>query len=181
MGRFLVSLVLAASLAAEGCVLNPVAPRDLHEQGAAAKRPPCHARRTISALSHQPEVKLDSLDKLSGALTTPFKAMGFKGWTDTGCNAKAMGVAVRDAQESSPEFWTLDVKLIWFVIEGETAPPGRFIRVEIWPQTPASAVAQKTRLRKGVRVAFGGPVLIDDDGPFLEVHPDKIFRVVFAK
>ena len=175
-----VSLVLATSLAAAGCVSNPVVPRDIRREEAAGTRPHCRAARTIRALSRQPEVKLDSLDKLSAVLTTPFKEAGVSGWKDTGCNAEAVGVAVRDAQESSKNFWTLDVQLDRFEIAGKTAPAGRFIRIEIWPETRASTVARNTKIRKGARIAFGGPVLIDDDGPFLEVHPDENFRIVSA-
>ncbi len=32
--------------------------------------------------------------------------------------------------------------------------------------------------RKGTGIAFSGPVVIDEDGPFLEVHPDEGLRVV---
>jgi hypothetical protein len=180
MRRFLASLVLAASLVAGGCASNRVAPPELHKQGAAAKRPRCRLARTIRRLSRAPQEKLDALDKASAALTNEFKKAGVSGWKDTGCTAEAVGVAVRDAQESAKDFFTLDVELDRFEIAGKTAPAGRFIRVEIWPKTRASAVAGRAKLRKGTRVAFGGPVLIDEDGPFLEVHPDEDLRIVSA-
>jgi hypothetical protein len=166
-----------ACLAAAGCASNAVVPTELHARGAAAKRPRCHAARTIRALSRKPQEKLDGLDKVSAAITTEFKKAGVSGWKDTGCSAEAVGIAVRDAQESKKDFWTVDVELERFEIAGKTSPAGRFIRVEIWPKTRASGVVEKTRVRKGSRIDFGGSVLVDEDGPFLEVHPDADFRL----
>ena len=181
MRRVSFALVLAAWLLAGACASNQVVPTELHQQGRAAKRPHCRAARTIRALSVAPQEKLDALDKASASLTTPLKKAGISGWKDTGCTADGVGLAVRDAEESAKDFFTLDVKLERFEMAGETASRGRFIRVEIWPQTRASTVARRTKLRKGTRVAFGGPVLIDEDGPFLEVHPDENLRVVSAR
>jgi hypothetical protein len=173
----LVSAVVFLAIAL-GCAANRVAPTDLHEKGAAAKRPRCRASRTVRQLSRQPEEKLDAVDKVSAILTTPFKQAGVSGWKDTGCNAEGVGVAVRDAQQSFPDFWTVDVRLTKFGIGGVTAPADRYLRIEIWPKTRANAVAKTGQLRKGARIAFSGPVVIDADGPYLEVHPDEGLRVV---
>lgn len=161
-----------------GCGSNQVVPTDLHEKGAAAKRPRCRAGRTVRLLSRRPEEKLDALDKVSAILTTPFKQAGVSGWKDTGCNAEGVGVAVREAQQSAPNFWTVDVRLAKLDIGGVAAPDDRYLRIEIWPKTRAHAVAESGRLRKGTRIAFSGPVVIDEDGPFLEVHPDEGLRVL---
>jgi hypothetical protein len=161
-----------------GCAANQVVPTDLHEKGAAAKRPRCRATRVVRALSRQPEEKLDGVDKVSAGVTTPVKKAGVSGWKDTGCNAEGVGVAVRDAQESSGDFWTLDVQLAKLDIGGVAGPADRYLRIEIWPKTRANAVAKSGRLVKGARIAFSGPVVIDEDGPFLEVHPDEGLRVV---
>ncbi|MEO8349724.1 MAG: hypothetical protein ABI610_12490, partial [Acidobacteriota bacterium] len=111
-------------------------------------------------------------------VTTPFKQAGVSGWKDTGCNAHGVGIAVRDAQESAGNFWTVDVRLTKLDVGGASAPADRYLRIEIWPKTRASAVAESGRIRKGTQIAFSGPVVIDEDGPFLEVHPDEGLRLV---
>ena len=180
MRRLFSVLILAGFFALSGCASTPVVPTELHSRGAAVKRPRCRAARTIRRLSLRPEEKLDVLDQATGSLTTPFKKAGVSGWKDTGCNAEGVGVAVREAQKSARDFWTVDVELERLAVASTTAPAGRFLRIEIWPGTRGSALLQKTKIRKGTRVAFGGPVLIDEDGPFLEVHPDEDFRIVAA-
>jgi hypothetical protein len=174
-------LVFAGLFLLSGCASNQVVPTDLHARGKAVKRPRCRAERTLRRLSRKPEEKLDALDQATGSLTTPFKKVGVSGWKDTGCDAEGVGVAVREAQKSAKDFWTVDVELERLAVGSTTAPPGRFLRIEIWPGTHGSALLQRTKLGKGTRVAFGGPFLIDEDGPFLEVHPDEDFRILAAR
>ncbi|HEY6065298.1 MAG TPA: hypothetical protein VIY96_04030 [Thermoanaerobaculia bacterium] len=178
MRRELRFLLFAGLLAGAGCASHQVVPIDLLDKGAAVKRPRCNARRTIRRLSLEPQQKLDQLDRSVSAITTKFKEAGVSGWIDTGCDAEGAGVAVRDAAHSDNDFWTIDVQLSGLRIGKVSAPEGRFLRLEVWPKTPANAVADRARIRKGTRLAFSGPVVIDEDGPFLEIHPGEGLRVL---
>jgi hypothetical protein len=131
-------------------------------------------------LSLQPQKALSWFDRAIAFLTTPFKFLGISGWKETGCEANATGRPVRDAQHSSDGFWTIDVALTSFSI-GSAAPdptPPKFVRVEVEPETAAHAVCAARRITSATDIGFGGPVVIDTDGPFLEVHPDQDFRVL---
>ena len=56
----------------------------------------------------------------------------------------------------------------------------RYVRLEIEPDTAAHAVCAAQAIGQGDSLAFGGAVVIDSDGPFLEVHPEDDFRVIAA-
>ncbi len=138
----------------------------------------CRAAATIAKLSRKPQPSLSWLSRTIAFLTTPFKFVGVSGWEDTGCEAECRGTPVRDAQHSTDGFWTLDVALAEFRIISEAAGEGRFVRVEVEPGRPAHDVCEKRLLTPRDTIAFGGPVVVDTDGPFLEVHPDGDFEVV---
>ena len=80
---------------------------------------------------------------------------------------------VRDAAHSSDKFYTVDVKLVSFSIQGRQAGGDRFLRIEIEPSGGAHPYAAHHALKNGDRIRFAGPILIDTDlpSPFLEVHP----------
>lgn len=170
--------LLPLLLLAGGCSHVFIVPGDLNHPGTAAatKRPKCNPSRTLRRLSKKPQSGLDFLDVASGALTDPLKKIGVFGWRDTGCNATLVGVPVRDAQHSSGGFWTLDLRLSKLEIEGQAAPQGRFIRIEVSPDTHAHEIASRTPIKAGTQLSVGGPVVIDEDGPFLEIHPGPDFR-----
>jgi len=140
----------------------------------------CDAPKTVGMLSSAPQEKLSWFDRAIAFLTTPFKFLGVSGWKETGCEARAAGAPVRDAQHSTDGFWTIDVALESFAIRGNEADPTppKFVRVEVEPRTSAHAVCAARRILAGTQLAFGGPVVIDIDGPFLEVHPDPDFRIL---
>src|ERR1700719_3376921 len=99
----------------------------------------CDAVRTIGMLSLSPQKPLSWFDRFVAFLTTPFKFLGISGWKETGCDARAAGRPVRDAQHSTDGFWTIDIALASFAIGGSAADPTlrRFVRVEVEPQTRA--------------------------------------------
>jgi hypothetical protein len=144
--------------------------------------PACDAGGTIAMLSTAPQGKLSWFDRLIAVLTTPFKFLGISGWKETGCEAKARGKPVRDAQHSTDGFWTIDVQLEEFRIGTESAnlTPAKFIRLEVEPKTKAHDVCAATAVREGMRLDFGGAVVVDTDGPCLEVHPEDDFGIVRA-
>ena len=139
----------------------------------------CDAAGTIARLSTEPEAALSWLGRFFAFLTTPFKYWGISGWEETGCEARAAGRAVRDAQHSTDGFWTIDARLEAFRIGTVSADltAARFVRVEVEPGTKAHDACAGTRVLEGMRVAFGGAVVVDSDGPFLEIHPEEDFLI----
>ena len=170
-------ILLIGVLVQGGCVSHSVNPANLRAEGASAKRPACHAEHTLSALSREPQSEVPPFHKVIAVATSPIKKAGVSGWTDTGCSASGTGVLVRDMTHSTEGFWTIDVRLVRFAIDGHEAPEHRFLRLEIATGTKAHDVTSSTEIPTGTRVGFGGPVLIDHDGPFLELHPDRDFRI----
>ena len=140
----------------------------------------CDAAGTVAMLSKEAQPELSCFDRWIAFLTTPFKRLGISGWKETGCDAEATGRPVRDAQHSTDGFWTIDVRLDSFAIGATSQDPSRtnYIRIEVEPDTQAHAVCAKTPILEGTIVSFGGAVVIDTDGPFLEIHPEDDFRVV---
>ena len=139
---------------------------------------PCDPAATIGRLSTAPQGRLGWFSRWIAILTTPFKFLGVSGWTDTGCSGRGIGTLVREAQHSTDGFWTLDVRLEAFSIGNRKALPGRFLRIEIEPGTRAHAACEATTLPEDCPVWFGGPILVDTDGPFLEAHPDADFEAI---
>jgi hypothetical protein len=139
----------------------------------------CDAGGTIAMLSAEPQKALSWFDRFIAFLTTPFKFLGISGWKETGCESEASGRPVRDAQHSTDGFWTIDVRLDSLRL-GQTPADltsPRFLRIEVEPKTAAHAVCAAQTITTSVALGFGGPVVIDTDGPFLEVHPDENFRI----
>jgi hypothetical protein len=131
----------------------------------------CNPEWVLQHLGTHAEDSLDDFDKAVGFLTTPLKRMGIGGWVDTGCDATAEGWPVRDAQHSTDGFWTIDVKLQQFTINGNNVGKlQRFVRIEVEPGTPAhgSAAAKANSF-----IRFNGRVLIDTHhgDELIEVHP----------
>ncbi len=150
--------------------------REVAQRLAAA---PCDAEKTISMLSRRPRPALTWLDRLLSILTTPFKRLGISGWEETGCDARGAGSPVRDAQHSTDGFWTIDVFLSDFAtgsLAADLSLPD-FLRLEIEPGTAAHEICKATRVRKDMRLSFGGALVIDRDDDFLEIHPDPDFRI----
>ncbi len=139
----------------------------------------CDPEDTIGKLSFEPRRALSWFDRAIAFLTTIFKFLGIAGWEETGCEAQAAGRPVRDAQHSTDGFWTIDVRLEAFRIGATSADlePQKFIRIEVEPGTKAHGVCAATRVLKNMELAFGGAVVVDTDGPFLEVHPEDDFRI----
>ena len=140
----------------------------------------CDADGTIAKLSGAPPPALGWFSRLIAWFTTPFKFLGISGWEDTGCSGEGRGRLVRDAQHSTDGFWTVDVSLEGFAIGALPAPHGRFLRLECEPGTAAHRACASLRLRARDDLRFGGPVVVDTDGPFLEIHPADDFEVIEA-
>lgn len=144
----------------------------------AAAAPACDAADTVALLSREPQPALCALARALAFLTTPFKRLGISGWRETGCDSEGRGTPVRDAQHSTDGFWTIDVRLLAFTLGGSLADLSTraFLRLEVEPGTAAHEVCASRPIGPGTDLEFGGAVVIDEDGPFLEVHPDRDFR-----
>ena len=142
---------------------------------------PCDPDGTVAKLSAVPQPDLGWFARVIAFLTTPFKFLGISGWVDTGCSGHGRGRLIRDARHSTDGFWTLDVALESFTIGEKAAPYGRFLRLECEPGTEAHRVCEETRLESERDLGFGGPIVFDTDGPFLEIHPDLDFQIIEAR
>ena len=140
----------------------------------------CDAQGTIAMLSEKPQQPLSCFDRFIAFLTTPFKRLGISGWKETGCVAQARGKPVRDAQHSTDGFWTIDVRLEAFSIGSTPTCPihGLYLRLEVEPKTAAHTVCAEAPILQGMHLALGGAIVIDTDGPFLELHPEGDFQIV---
>jgi hypothetical protein len=140
----------------------------------------CDAAGTVAQLSLDAQQALSWFARFVAFFTTPVKFRGISGWKETGCEAAASGKPVRDAQHSTDGFWTIDVRLEEFRIGTTSADlrRARFLRVEVEPGTKAHEVCAATRVLAGMEIAFGGAVVVDTDGPFLEVHPEEEFQIM---
>jgi len=140
----------------------------------------CDALGMITRLSSEPQKALSRFDRWIAWLTTPFKFCGISGWKETGCEAAAVGRPVRNAQHSTDGFWTIDARLETFRIGTASADltTPKFLRLEVEPGTKAHDVCAGTRVLAGMDLAFGGAVVVDTDGPFLEIHPEEDFRII---
>jgi hypothetical protein len=135
----------------------------------------CDATATVAMLSRGPQEALGWFSRLIAFLTTPFKRIGISGWKETGCAGEGSGRPVRDAQHSTDGFYTIDVALEALTVGGIPAPEGLYLRLEVEPGTRAHEVCAKAPIKQGTLVTFGGALVIDADGPFLEIHPDGEF------
>lgn len=137
-------------------------------------KPVCDATWVLDHLGTHAEDELDGFDKSIGEVTTIFKKAGIGGWVKTGCDAKASGWLVRDAQYSTDGFWTIDIKLDSMSVAGveSTGTRGRFVRIEVEPNVEVHGAIGEG-LEQGHFIHFGGPVLIDThhNETLIEVHP----------
>jgi hypothetical protein len=143
--------------------------------------PQCDAQHTLNLLSKVPQPSLSWFDRFVAFLTTPFKRVGISGWKETGCMAAGEGVPVRTAQHSTDGFWTIDLKLVSLAIGATTAPPERYLRLEVEPETLAHSKCEQSTPTPASHIRFGGAVVIDTDGPFLEIHPEDDFNISAAE
>lgn len=102
-------------------------------------------------------------------------------WENPGILVSGEGEVIRDAHPGTDGWASVDVKLTSLAVREPSTGPlswngDRFLRLELAKGTPARAAGGN--VKKGQKVQFGGPVKIDHDGPWLEVHPDKDFRVL---
>jgi len=144
--------------------------------------PDCNPAEQTARLMAVPKKTLDDPSRLLGAASTPAKYIssifdGYGAWEPTGCDGVGIGRPVREAQLSTDGLWTIDVAISDFDIQGTQAPPGRYIRLEVFPNTNAhDSIAGHTPTSADI-IRFRGPMMwdkdTDSDHPHghMEVHP----------
>ena len=70
------------------------------------------------------------------------------------------GVLEHDAAHSSDQWWTLDVRLTSFSIDGVSAPANRYVRIEVEKGVPANAYVDQAPFKRGEQVLFRGPIRV---------------------
>jgi len=141
-------------------------------------------------LSMQNQDALNAFDKAVGLISTEVgKESGISSWENTGCYDRAGAEPVRDAQHSTDGVYTVDgeIKGITVGDNWATTPnawlpltfgdPGipdsiRFVRVEIEQGTAAHDYAEQHPINYRALLSVSGPMYVDTDGPFMEIHPN---------
>ena len=152
--------------------------------------PDCNPQEQMNRLMTVPKKTLGDGDRLAGVASTPAKYIssifdGTGAWEPTGCDGSGIGIPIRDGQISTDGFWTVDLQLLDFDIQGLKATAGHFIRLEIIPGTPAHASASTQNPKPSDVIRFSGPMIWDKDkdsdhpNGHMEVHPygELIFGV----
>jgi len=145
----------------------------------------CRAQEVANALRTTHNRDLTDFDKWSALLTTP-GGKGIIGWRSTACAASGVGRLYRDPKRSQDGLWTVDVELLSIDIGGVQKPNRpAYLRLEVKPARFGGGHAHDffdtQTIHKGDTVKFQGPVWVDKDGPFLEVHPGDTFERVAAQ
>jgi len=145
----------------------------------------CRAQEVAGALRQQRQAAVTSFDEWAALVSTPVKAALPGGvpasWRSTACSASGVGKLYQEAKRSQDGFWTVDVELLSFEVDGVKKPDGkRFLRLEVKPVRFGGGRAHDFFDHQSVAVGdvvrFQGPVYVDNDGPFLEVHPGTCSR-----
>jgi hypothetical protein len=120
------------------------------------------------AVVHSAPTRLSLAARVLGFATTPFKAIGIRGWVGTPSSAVATGIVER-LYVSTDFMHTVDLRLSELRVDREVVPEavGFLLRVEIFGGRPNS-VLQGASL--GAHWIARGPIRWDCDG-FLELHP----------
>ncbi len=131
-------------------------------------KPACNPGRELDRLMTVPKNTLGDGDRFAGALSTPSKYLssifdGVGAWEMTGCDAVGYGKTIRDAQLSTDGFWTADLKIICFDVQGQRsqATPDRYIRLEIIPGTQRTNQRPITCFDRTTSCSFQGPMMWD--------------------
>jgi hypothetical protein len=130
-------------------------------------------------LDKEAQPPLKAVDEVFAFFFTPIgkQLLGIEGWTETGYIADGRGTVWRDSQWSTDFIYTVDVEIIFFrILNLVRHGPGLFLRLEITPWVPAHAICSShDGIKAKQRIAFKGPVLLDHDGSWIEVHPTHIW------
>jgi hypothetical protein len=153
-------------LLTNGCV----SPHYRQQQIAGVPAPTIHNSADVEQhLSRKKDRTVTILAKVTGLVTTPFKALGLFGWTDYHVSAIASGSVVA-AAISTDRFFTVDLHLTRLQIGNERVAlrGDEFLRAEIFLGWIRLASADHRIL--GENVTVSGELVWDGDG-HLEIHP----------
>lgn len=170
----------AVAVCAVGLQAGCVAPHYHQSQLLGRRAPELRTSRQVQQhLSRKKDREVTAIGKVTGVVTTPFKAAGVFGWTDYNLSAKALGRVVAAAL-SSDRFFTIDLHLIRFEVANHRQRlwGDRFLRAEIYLGWVPLDRAQRNVVGKTIQVS--GPLVWDGDG-HLEIHPrDRDNFILFS-
>ena len=154
-----------------GCIYPEVATRRDAALGPTKeiKHPPvCDAAVEAGEFQTRSKLPLRWIDRVSGALTTPFKHLfttfdGPSAWRDTGCDARGTGTALYGTQHSTDGLYTIDVAIREACVNGVKVDGSRYVRLEVLPGTAAHKELRERRPQRGELIAFSGPLIWDKD------------------
>lgn len=184
MRRRVKTLVALTVTCLGGCAYPDIAPQTNASSATrfGKHRPVCSAAAEAANFQDRSKPRLNSLDRFSGFLTTPFKHLFTSfdwpsGWRDTGCDAWGTGSPVCPAQHSTDGLYTIDIAIRDAWVNGEKVPDGRFIRLEVLPGTQAHKELAGRRPQPTDLIEFRGPLIWDRDRKdgfpdgHMEIHP----------
>jgi hypothetical protein len=149
------------------------------------KHPPtCNAAVEAKRFQIRSKPPLTWLDRVSGALTTPFKHLftafdGPSAWRDTGCDATGIGRALYGTQHSTDGLYTIDVAIRKACVNSVEVDENRYVRLEILPGTRAHGALRARRPQQDEVIVFSGPLIWDKDKKpdfplgHMEIHPHE--------
>jgi hypothetical protein len=157
----------------------------------AAIRAHCRVDAEIALFMKIRKPRLKPIDRYSGFITTPLKYLSTKfdgphAWEKTGCSAVGSGYPVREAQHSTDGLYTIDVSINELRVEGVAVPSGRYVRLEVFPGTPAHRSLEIRRPKPSDLIVFEGPLVWDKDTDachahgHMEVHPFETIKFVVS-
>ena len=139
----------------------------------------------LQHFSRKAQDRLTAFEEAVAFLSTPFKRLGFSGWTKTSCSAGGVGT-IKQIGFSTDGFITVDVWITNIAVACnhgnrvgtvKSLNNGRYIRLEVEPGTLAHSQFRSAPFREGQMIFFQGPILIDRDGDgFYEIHPTRIWH-----
>jgi len=111
----------------------------------------------------------------AGYFTIQFKRIGIFGWRDLGYDGEITG-KVKQTIKNSDQFYTVDMKLETFQINGKNMPltGGRYLRAEVC--LCEVKLAENDLPKAGEKVWMRGRMVWDGDG-FVEIHPRNAAEV----
>jgi hypothetical protein len=113
--------------------------------------------------------KVPAFAREAGIFSTQFKRLGISGWSDLGYDGEVVGTVLQTAK-STDKFYTVDMKLETFQIDGHKLPleGDRYLRAEVCLCDVELSDGDMPHEKE--KIWMRGRMVWDGDG-FVEIHP----------